>query len=320
MSAIFLKIFISLIFTSIYFEYASAYTEVDCYKYQGCIGVAGSGTPTNGNPSYGNQIRLNPSAVPTEEGFGLEGILYRGEVDISLAKGTGRVGAAISPSNSEETFFGPPGIELDEDMYQRKYAADKFASNKVTLATAVNLIKKGGGGLRSGSLNLGIMGKYNKLTKSTLPGAGLTATFGPFNFSTASYKDETLLVYPDFYFLPNQTVKYNVKTYSWGLSLSSLLLDQSTLQLFFDDTDEKWTVHLTTISLMVKKMIITASKRREESTRAAYNFKTSQLDYLEVKEDVFGGLQIHATKNLMLGVLYNYYMLHETSITATIFL
>lgn len=148
----------------------------------------------------------------------------------------------------------------------------------------------------------------------------MTATFGPFNFSTASYKDETLLVYPEFYFLPNQAVKYNVKTYSWGLSLSSLLLDQSTLQLFFDDTDEKWTVHLTTISLMVKKMIITASKRREESTRAAYNFKTSQLDYLEVKEDVFGGLQIHATKNLMLGVLYNYYMLHETSITATIFL
>lgn len=98
----------------------------------------------DGNPSYGNQIRLNPSAVPTEEGFGLEGILYRGEVDISLAKGTGRVGAAISPSNSEETFFGPPGIELDDDMYQRKYAADKFASNKVTLATAVNLIKKEG--------------------------------------------------------------------------------------------------------------------------------------------------------------------------------
>src|SRR5262245_2124011 len=82
-----------------------------------CGYAPGSSGKGGGAPTRGGKIRINPSAVPTEKGLGIEGIIFEG-VDLSLVKGMGRVGAGISPSASESTFFGPPALENPEDYLQ----------------------------------------------------------------------------------------------------------------------------------------------------------------------------------------------------------
>ncbi len=297
-----------------------AATEIDCYKFAGCIGGSGSrGGQASTNPSYGNQIRINPSAVPTDKGIGLEGIMYGGETDFSIVQGLGRVGAAISPSNSEETFFGPPGFEMSDDFLERKQKGLKLPQQKYTLASAVNLIKKVDGGLKARSLQLGLMGRYNKLTKTISPGVGLNGTFGPLTFGASQYADETQV--EDETFVPEErpVFKYQVKTYTGGLSLGSLLLDYSVLNVEVPQTGDVSTVKLLTASLLVKRMILTYSKRTEDSLRQSYNYATRQLETKQLKEDFFAGIQLNATNYLMVGLLYNYYLLHEYSLTATLF-
>jgi hypothetical protein len=296
---------------------AHAVTNLECYKFVGCMG--GHSQSSSANPSYSNQIRINPSAVPTEKGFGIEGIMYGGEVDVSLAHGLGRVGAALSPSNSEETFFGPPGVELQQDLLVRKQQGKKYPNQKITLASAFNLLSKNGSSLGSYSLNLGVMGRYNKLVKEVLPGVGLSAIVGPFSLGTSFYQDETQLDNTYLGTIDPTVIKYQVTAYNGGISLGSLLVDYSYLQLLEPVSQATSTVRLITASLLVRKLILTASKRTEDSARDNYNYSTKQLEVQQIKEDIFGGIQVNATKNLMIGILYNYYLLHEYSLTATLF-
>jgi hypothetical protein len=293
--------------------------------------MGGRSNSASSNPSYGNQIRINPSAVPTEKGVGIEGILYQNDVDLALVKGLGRVGAAISPANSEETFFGPPGIELTEDYLTRKQEAEKYPSQKFTFATAFDLLKRRNSGLKSQSLQLGLMGKYNKYTHNISPGGGLSGVVGFFTFGGSLYNDETALDAPAALVDPmdplNPTAEssekivttYQVQTYNLGVSLGSFLLDYSVLHMETTDTHEVSTVRIATGSLLVKKLIFTFSKRIEDSARPKYNFSTQQLEEQMVKEDYFGGIQANLTHNFLMGLLYNYYLLHEYSITATFF-
>ena len=114
-------------------------------------------------------------------------------------------------------------------------------------------------------------------------------------------------------------IAFDVATYNFGVSLGSLLVDYSVLRMEETESKTTSTVRLITGSLMVKKVILTVSKRTEDSDRDAYNFETKLLTPKKIKEDFFGGIQINATKHLMLGILYNYYQFHEYSLTATLF-
>ncbi|WP_413288043.1 hypothetical protein [Bdellovibrio sp. HCB337] len=278
---------------------------------------AGGRGPAAESSSTGGKVKINPAAVPTEKGFGLETITYDVYTDVGLVRGNGRIGAAISPSNSEETFFGPPGFADPFELALRKYERKKYPSQKVTLATAFDIAQKKGSGLKSYSLKFGAMGRYNKLTKAALPGAGLTGTLGPISFGGSVYEDQTKADPDDVNMDGLSPVhSYQVRTYSVGLFLSSLVVDYSHMSL---DTDDTYTVQLLTASLYWKKLILTAAKRIENSPNPAYNFETQMLEYTQIKEEVFGGLQYSVTKNLMLGALYNYYLLREYSISATLF-
>lgn len=313
--------FISSFFVPLFLAPVSyAFSEVDCYKYDGCIGSTSSrGGAVSSNPSFGNQIRLNPSAVPTDNTIGLEAIYYKQDTDLSLVKGLGRVGAGISPSNNEETFFGPPAIETDQELLDRKTAKDKYKQQKLTLATAFSLFKGKGSGLSASSLQVGVMGKYNYLTNSANYGFGLNGTLGPMSFSYSSYEDQTQI---SAYYLGMSSplnVKYKVRTLGAGLYLGSLLLDYAILSMSQDNTNSFMTVRLTNASLLIKKFMITASRRDEDSFRSNYNFSTQALETQQQKVEYFGGLQIFATGQLMVGVLYNYYLLHETSFIGTYF-
>lgn len=229
------------------------------------------------------------------------------------------MGAAISPANSEETFFGPPGFEFPTDLWERKHDKKKFYSNKLTLATAFSLIEGNGSGLNKYNLKLGLMGKYNKLSYNTTAGGGLSGAIGPLSFGYSVYDDQTLLDYGIYNPQSAQLFKYRVQTYNVGLFLSSLALDYSNLRLETDDKSFVSTINLFTVNLSLGRFVITTAQRREDSPTWAYNPTTQQLEPKNLKVEYFGGLQYNFSSNIMLGVLYNYYLLREYSATATLF-
>ncbi|MES2963956.1 MAG: hypothetical protein V4760_08700 [Bdellovibrionota bacterium] len=275
-----------------------------------------SGSPAK--PSSSNNIRINPSAVPTNKMIGIEGLFYKGEVDVSLARGLGRIGAAISPSNSEETFFGPPGLESDIALLDRKRQAIKYPGQKVTLATAVNLYEKKGSGLSNISMNLGIMGKYHKYDGAVTPGGGVTLNIGPLNIGYAKYKDRHHLSMAD-YLLPDvyALVEYEVETISAGVFLGSLALDYSILQMYMPT--DRWETRVGTASIFLKRGIFTIAVRSEDSSRSSYNYSLDTLSSARGKTESFLGAQLTAGSHFMIGAFYNYYMVREVSLAATLF-
>ncbi|MDG0817234.1 hypothetical protein [Bdellovibrio svalbardensis] len=285
-----------------------------CYIVANCGSSFGGGY--SGNPSTGSQIKINPSSVPTEKGFGIEALFFKDSPDFAFVQGLGRVGAAISPSNSEETFFGPPGFESMSDLFYRKEEKEKYPNQKITLATAFNLFEKTGSVLGRYSLKLGLMGKYNKLTNNVSPGGGLSGVLGPLYFGYSIYDDEVKLEQSYDGNDPTKPIKYQVRTYNLGLFLNSLILDYSNLRM---QEPHESSVSLFTASLMVSRFIITASKRIEDSPRPFYNYDTQQLEFKQLKEDYFGGVQYSASNHFMFGVLYNYYLLREVSGSLTVF-
>lgn len=290
--------------------------DTECYLNLGCT----SGHRSSSTPSESSRIRINPAAVPTEKGLGLEGIYYDQDTDLSLVQGTGKIGAALSPANSDETFFGAPGLELTNDLYLRKLNKEKYPNQKVSLATAVDLVDKEGSGLSRYALKVGVMGKYNKLAKTTNFGGGLTGIWGPFSVGYAAYKDSILL---DTGAVPGtpqlQSFPYNVQSYNFGLYLSSLSLNYSHLRLQTEDQTFLSQVQVYTLSVNVSRAIVTFAKRIEDSPTPAYNYYTNTLQTEQFKDEYFGGIQFSLTKNFMIGALYNYYLLREYTATATLF-
>jgi hypothetical protein len=190
---------------------------------------------SGGAPTHGGKVRINPSAVPIEKGLGLEAILFDGGADFAIVKGLGRVGAAISPSNSEETFFGPPGIELPEDMLERKIGKHKYPAHKITLATSFNLLNNNNSGLSRFLLNFGVMGKYNQFTHAVTPGAGVTGIAGPFTYGYSVFRDQTQVDYARYGLATKPVTNYFVETYSVGAFLDSLAVDYSVLRMVTND-------------------------------------------------------------------------------------
>jgi hypothetical protein len=280
-------------------------------------GFARSSSGGGGAPTSGSRVQINPSAVPLDKALGIEAIIFDGTADLALVKGLGRVGAAISPSNSEETFFGPPGIELPDDYLKRKQNQSKYPSHKVTLATAFGLFANNRSGLNRFDLNFGVLGKYNKLTHAVTPGAGLSGVLGPLTFGYSVYRDQTQLNYAIYNDPQTKPVTdYLVETYSVGAYLNSVAVDYSILRMVSNDIA---TTSVLTGTLLIKKSITTVAVRRETSHRPSYNYSLQTLENNNNKNEAFFGFQYVIAKHFMIGGFYNYYVLHELSLGATLF-
>ena len=271
-----------------------------------------NGSSSPAYPSKNSQVRINPSAVPVEKGFGIESILFQGGADLAVVKGLGRVGAAVSPSNGEETFFGPPGPEFADDYLGRMQTKKKYNSQKLALATGFSVYSNKKSGLKRLQLSLGVIGKYNRYTKTLSPGAGVSLVGGPFTLGYAVTKDE-------FFIDDNTKLKYQTATASAGIFLSSLALDYSVMKINSEDGSEPTTVNLLTGSLLLKRWILSLAGRQEESSRGAYDFENKTLVYDRFKHETFAGVQFALTPTLMIGCFHNYYLLRELSAGLTLF-
>lgn len=283
-----------------------------------CGDWGGSSSSSTSSTSRGTKIRLNPATIPIAKGLGIEMIYYDSSVDVALVKGLGRVGAAISPSNSEETFFGPPGFEDSAELQLRKEGRHKFPAQKYTLATAVGLFDNKKSGFNRLSMNLGVMAKYNKFTEAFTPGGGLSAQAGPFAFAYSRYADQTLINTSDAF---STTFFYNIETFSISAHIASLAVDYSNLKVIPEGETggDDATVEVITVTWLLRRAILTAAQRTEKIPRPTYNFDTGALELVDQKTEYFGGLQVAVFKPLLIGVFYNYYLQRDISIGATFF-
>ena len=311
-----MKIIAALLLPLILFAFTPAHAASGgCIGIQSyCDGMRKSSSSSPAFPSTSSSVSLNPAAVPTNKSLGLEMIYFSPSPDFALVTGTGRVGAALSPTSAEETFFGNPGFEFSDDYLQRHIEKKKFDSKKVALATAVNIWDNKSKGLKKLSLNLGLLGRYNKITKSVKPGAGLSAVAGPLTLGYAQAQDEFGIDDPTF-----TPFEYQTETFSAGLSLTSLAIDYSSLTLTAEDGFEPIKIQLVTASLLLKKWIITVAQRTENSDRPEYDEATQSLIFKEKKTDTFLGLQYALHKKILIGAFYNYYLLDDLSLGLTVF-
>lgn len=273
-------------------------------------------TSSSGSPAYPNSssgFQINPSAIPLENKFGFDVIKFNNEYDYGIVRGTGRVGAALSPSNGEETFFGPPAFETDSEYLERKINREKFNSNKLVLATAVGILRNKKRGLNRAELNIGIIGKYNKISKEAHGGVGMMAILGPLQIGYTQGND-SYLISEDL----NQKLNYDLYSYSAGINLKSLALDYSQLRVSGENISPI-TVKLMTASILLKRWIITFSHRGETSTRPQYNFETQSLQESNIKEAIFWGVQFAVFKSLLIGCYSNYYLHQEFTAGLTYF-
>jgi hypothetical protein len=283
-----------------------------------CWKVGGSSSSSPAYPSKNSSIKINPAGVPLEKVWGGEFLYYDSDVDFAIVRGMGRVGAAISLSNGEETFFGPMGFEETQTYLERMQEGEKFESQKLTLAGAVGLYGNKKGGLRRLQVNLGLIGKYNKESEEFYPGGGLSVVLGPVTLGYAYAKDNFFIKEDPFWGTPELNFKYDVETLSASIFLSSVAIDFSHMRVHIPNEDMA-NVNLLTGSLLLNKWIITGASRHESSERPAYNYKTKGLEWEREKFETFGGVQYSVTKVLMIGMFHNYYLLRELSIGATLF-
>ena len=294
-------------------SFAGIADGVLCTKSDPC-NSRGFFTEKSAGPTKGDGIKVNPAVVPVENITGIETIYYRGAIDFALVKGLGRIGAALSPSNSDETFFGPPADEDPTEFYDRMLARDKYDGRKYTLAGAVNLYSKDGDGFRHINLNIGVLGRYIVTTQHVLPGAGLQAIVGPLYIGGAFSKDETQVT--PFPGTTHLTLNNRVTSISGGISLDSFLLDYSTLSVSGDSTAKATVI---TVTGFINRFILTLARREVVSLKPAFDFEKALLVVEDDKIEMFAGVQFRATPFLVLGAFYNYYLLHEASFGATVF-
>lgn len=283
-----------------------------------CPGYGSRRSATQANPSRSSAVNLNPSSVSVEKGYGLEAIAYKGSADFSIVRGTGRVGAAFSPTVGEETFFGPLGFELDPDYLARKIRKDKYGSQKVTLATAMVLVDAGSGKNRL-QLNLGAIAKYNRLTQSWWGGGGLTGSAGPMTFGYAVVNDEYMIDLTSSGLSTGLKFRYSTVAASGGIHLGNFIADYTTMWVRYQEQTIA-TIRLLTGSFMWNGVILTLSQKQEDSARSAYDDSTQSLIPQQIKTEYFGGLQLMLSKNFMVSGYYNYYLLKEVSMGVTVFL
>jgi hypothetical protein len=280
-----------------------------CHDNNNC-GSRGLLTERHVGPTKSDSIKVNPAAVPVEEVTGIETIYYKGSFDVGLAKGLGRIGAAVSPSNSDETFFGAPALETPTDLIDRMDARSKYSSGKLTGAVAVSLFNQTGSSLGDVHIQAGILGRYEGFSHHIKPGLGIQGIVGPV-YAGASYLEDEMSV------VPQTCLDTTLSTYSLGLSLNSVLVDYSVLTV---SGDFHATATVGTVAVFFGRFILTGARRETKSEeRFFYDFATQGLANVTSQVDYFGGLQFKTTSFLILGAFYNYYLLHEMSLGATVF-
>lgn len=303
----FLFIFILTIYNS------SCFANYDPCRYlnlKSCGNRYSINKTTGGSQPTSSRSFSAPSALALVKGFGVESVWWDG-IDVSLVSGTGKVGAGISTSNSDDTFFGNTAKELTADYEERltgiseKYDQEKYSFG---LGTSIFKSKK-----KAVSLNLGLISKYVSSSTAFHFGGSASLVIGPLNFGYSMYRDEGIEKDLNAKFERERLV-YNVTSYSLGINLPFISFDYT---VFDNDLDEENRVEIYSAGFFYYKWMFSYGRRVEISSRQFYDFEQKQFFDRERKWSSFLGIQYRNSNKWVFGVLSNYYMNSELSFIVT---
>lgn len=287
-------------------------------------------------PNTASAALNNPAALSMDRGIGVEGIFYGSESRFSLVSGTGRIGAAISTTPADETFFGQFALETTNAYRTRRIEGGLYKTKNFNLALGMNLFGKDGS--QKIRVDIGGVYKRNQAKNVDFFGGGAILTINKiFSIGMASYSDVLYednrdkvvteydqfggsydIYYPDD---PANLTDINVKvdTLMLGFKFANFAIDHLTIKSTYEDEilDSSF-VKILNLSVFYKKWIFSYGLREENSFRERYK------DEVFVEEDYkyarFIGAQYALNKNLLVGLFNNYFLLGESTFGLTYFL
>ncbi|MDH4469072.1 MAG: hypothetical protein QE271_13520 [Bacteriovoracaceae bacterium] len=322
-------IFLSFIFVLFFFG-CSKKPETDLcviLKLENChnVGKYSHRSSSQSIPSIGAAAQFNPANVTHDRGFGVE-LVYQPSQQLvyNFVAGTGKSGAALVSAKLENSFFSNRVPELDSEYLARRKLDDQYKSSKQALGFSIALHKSANLGL-----DLGVMAKYNPDTSKVNPGAGLALRLGIFSFGASLYADDYKLIfnnatywnsgslYSDYYLQDDYSEKFLVQTLTAGIRIKNVFFDFGQIKTNYDFYNSDQVINLYSSSLIIKRWLLSAAYRVEESSNPYYDGEN--LQYKTYKKDAFGSVQFSLGKAVVLIAQYNYFLLNEFSFGTTIF-
>lgn len=300
----------------------------DIIDLDSCTGVSKQQRRSSSSslPSPASSANLNPANVSYDRGLGLEAVYQpRNPVSFNIASGTGKLGGALISQSLENSFFGNRVVELKEVNLERYKERKQYDSKKLSLALGGKLFRK-----KHVTLDAGVLLKRHSEIKRVNPGIGLSGRLGPLHLGASAYQDdlriefkdtietETGIPYATTYNREDYTEKFTVYTYSVGTRIKDLSVDMGVIKTkydFFDGKDSQ--VHLYSSSYIYKKTLFNFAIRNEITP--AFKIVEGELVQQNSQNEIFAGVQHSLSKNVILGVNYNFYLLREISVNGTVF-
>lgn len=305
--------------------YSQATDICEFIKVPSCRGVTRQLRRTSAGsiPSTTTAMSMNPANVTFDRGVGLDIIGQSGNpLLFGLSTGTGKMGGALINGSIENSFFGNRAPE-DAEAFLERYGADKqYRNKKISLAIGGRLISN-----KKAGLDLGIILKRHPEIKKINPGIGLSGRIWKISFGASYYKDDyfidlTKLTIPGTGLpFPTKNIqeKFNVTTYTVGTRIGDLALDYgiiNTSKIKFYDEETK--ISIFSASYHYNNFLISGALRKEHSN--APIVEDGILKAEDDKSEIYTGLQYSINSHIIIGVHYNYFLLKEPSLSATLFL
>jgi hypothetical protein len=275
-------------------------------------------------PGPATSASSNPATVSFDRGLGIEAIAQSGNKTLlGFASGTGRVGAALISSSLENTFFSNRIPELEGDYKYRLEENKQYKTQKLSLALGARLWNS-----ENVTLDSGIILKRHSEVRDINLGAGLSGRLYFFSFGFSAYQDD---LYLDYTRINLQTglpysletgrddyhEKFTVLNSFVGLKWKNLNIDYGIIQSKYKIEEEGTRITILAASYVFGNNLINLSLRDETSPRKVHTDEV--LKDKKKKSDVFWSYQRSVGKHLILGLNYNYFLLEEASIIASVF-
>jgi len=303
-----------LILALTFILFSRAYGEYDPCKYiklPSCGNRFSINKTTGSSQSTSGSAFSVPSSMADIKGFGVEGIIWDG-VEASIISGNGKVGAGVSSSTTDDTFFGNTAKEYTQDYQDRltNEEGGRYKFDKLSLGLATKLFR---GKKKFVSLNAGIVSKYIDSTSNWHFGGSLSASVGPLNLGYSLFKDEGQAENLDA-LGKRDPLEFTVETFSVGLNLPYISFDYT---LFDNRLSDKNRVEIYSSGFFFYKWMVSYGRRVETSNRQKYDFEEKTFTTVERNWSSFFGVQYRTSRKWVFGAMANYYLNNELSFVVT---
>ena len=277
-------------------------------------------------PSNTTAVNLNPANVSFDRGMGLD-LMYQSSNPLlfSIASGTGKMGGALISGSMDNSFFGNRLPELNESLLERQENNKQFRNKKIGFALGGRLFSR-----KNATLDLGIIFKRHPEVKQINPGGGLSGRLWKIHFGASFYQDDsyvdltkvidtsTNLPYSATYQKDFLKEKFTVSTYTVGTRLGNLALDYGTIRSNLDFYGKPTNITLISGAYHFGNYLFNLALRKEKSQVPEYD--DGVLVEKKNKSETYAGVQYSINKHIIFGLNYNYFLLREFSLSATLFL